>query len=268
MIAAKKIGAEYLDFDAERSALKKGETLEETLSTLAAQGVDLCILRTSVSEALAPFKDNPPLKIINAGDGVHQHPTQAILDLLTIIEIGFSLQGKTISILGDVRHSRVTHSLIDLLPQYGAKILLCGPEPFLPKEAFPPGFPIEITMNKDGALERADLLYLLRIQNERHHPEEMAGKLFKNYAEDYGVDLEDLRRHRKKIPIFHPGPVNVGVEMSKYLLKAPYYFGYEQVQNSIYARMAIIQAILQNNDHRVGIESLKKSRRAYDLPTL
>ncbi len=259
-IAIKKIGAQYVDFQADQSSLKKGETLEETLLTLNAQGVDLCIIRTSLSQELKPFKDHPPIKIINGGDGTHQHPTQALLDFFTMLEIGLELEGKTVTIIGDNIHSRVGHSLVDLLTQYGVNVLLCGPRDFLPEKS--PHPQVKMTTSRDEAIEQTDLLYLLRIQKERH-----IGKMnypIENYPNDYGINSKYLKKQRKKIPVFHPGPANIGVEISKDLLRSPYYFGYEQVQNSIYMRMAIIQAVLQNNDHNVGIKF--DGRQIGDLP--
>jgi aspartate carbamoyltransferase catalytic subunit len=247
-VSIAKLGATYIDFNADRSSLKKGESLEETLLTLHCQGVDLCIIRTSVSNELSIFKDKPPIKIINGGDGIHQHPTQALLDLFTMKEIGLELEGKTISIIGDCIHSRVGHSLIDLLPLYGVKVILCGPKECLPsQDKVPQG--ITLSTDIDECIEASDLLYLLRIQKERHSG---GATYYEDYHENYGVSLDRLKKHQKLMPIFHPGPANIGVEISKDLIKSPHYFGYEQVHNSIYMRMAIIQAVLQNNARNIG----------------
>ncbi|MDC1174402.1 aspartate carbamoyltransferase catalytic subunit [Bacteriovoracaceae bacterium] len=253
-IAIKKLGATYIDFNAETSSLKKGESLEETLLTLHAQGTDLCIIRTNVSNQLSEFKDKPPIKIINGGDGINQHPTQALLDLFTMKEIGLSkLQGKTITIVGDIYHSRVGHSLIDLLPQFGINLILCGPQECLPDDlSAEQKAKITLTTNVDEAIEKSDLLYLLRIQKERHEGQEAS--YYENYPANYGISVERLKKHGKNIPIFHPGPANVGVEISEDLIKSKYYFGHEQVNNSVYMRMAIIQAVLQNQDKNVGIK--------------
>lgn len=252
-IAIKNIGATYIDFNADTSSLKKGESLEETLKTLHSQGVDLCIIRTNVSNELTPFKGKPPIKIINGGDGTHQHPTQALLDLFTMREIGLDLEGKTIAIIGDTIHSRVGHSLMDLLPLYGAKIILCGPPECLPNEVELKNYPaVSLSTDVDETIEASDLLYLLRIQKERH-----AGKnvdYYETYPQKYGISVERLKKHNKVIPVFHPGPANVGVEISKDLIDSQYYFGYEQVHNSIFMRMAIIQAVLQNADKKLGIQ--------------
>lgn len=247
-IAIEKMGATYIDFNAEKSSLKKGESLEQTLLTLYAQGVDLCIIRTSVSHQLAQFKENPPLKIINGGDGTHQHPTQALLDFFTMVEAGLVPEETTLAIIGDLYHSRVGSSLIDLLPQFGIKIILCGPKECLPKEV-PAG--IEMTENRDEAIEKASALYLLRIQKERHQGVEAA--YYDTYPKNYGVNMNLLKKMNKPLPIFHPGPANIGLEISEDLIKSDLYLGHLQVRNSIFMRMAIIQAILQNKDKTIGI---------------
>jgi len=251
-IAIKNLSATYIDFNAETSSLKKGESLEETLRTLHSQGVDLCIIRTNISHEFERFKDNPPIKIINGGDGTHQHPTQALLDLFTMKEIGLDLEGKTISIIGDNIHSRVGHSLIDLLPQYGAKIILCGPEEYLPSPSELSTPSIKLCSDVDEAIAKSDLLYLLRIQKERHQGEISSHD--ETYPREFGVSLKRLKEKGKAIPVFHPGPANVGVEISRDLMESPFYFGYEQVHNSIFMRMAIIQAVLQNADKKLGIQ--------------
>lgn len=248
-IAIQKLGCMYIDFNADTSSLKKGESLEETLLTLHCQGVDACIIRTSVSRELAKFKDRPPLKIINGGDGIHEHPTQAMLDLLTLSELTDDLKGKTITIIGDVVHSRVGHSLIELLPQFGMKIILAGPKQCIPAKGEYPG--IEITTDVDAAVRESDFLYTLRIQKERHKGEDSS--YYDSYHQTHGLSLERLRKLRKpEIPVLHPGPVNIGVELSLDLVRSANYQGYNQVENSIPMRMAIIQAILSNNDRNVG----------------
>ncbi len=249
-ISIEKLGATYVDFNADTSSLKKGESLEETLRTLHCQGIDLCIIRTSVSHQLQEFKKNPPIKIINGGDGINEHPTQALLDLFTMQEIGLKVKGKTIAIIGDLIHSRVGHSLIELLPRVGAKLILCGPAQCLPEDLKHPN--ITMTTNVSEAIDASDLLYLLRIQKERHGNSDTS--YYDTYHQDFGINLQRLKEHNKKIPIFHPGPANVGVEISEDLIKSEYYFGYNQVYHSVFMRMAIIQAILLNADKKVGLQ--------------
>ena len=133
--AAQNLGLRALDFNAQASSLKKGENLEETLETIKHLGVDLLVYRTGVNKEFHQFKDNPPLPLINGGDGSHQHPTQALGDLLTLAFNCDNLAGKKLAVIGDSTHSRVCHSLIDLLPQFGVELILAGPKGFVPKDA-------------------------------------------------------------------------------------------------------------------------------------
>ncbi|OUR97785.1 aspartate carbamoyltransferase [Halobacteriovorax marinus] len=249
-VAIAKLGCTYVNFEAEKSSLKKGETLEQTLLTLFGQGVELCIIRTSVSNELTKFKENPPIKIINGGDGTHQHPTQALLDLFTLFENDISIEGKTICIAGDVIHSRVGHSLIDLLPMFGAKIILFGPKGFVPENLQSDS--VTVTHERQEALEKMDILYLLRAQKERHGKELNID--FDNYHNEYGFDLKTIESLNRKVPVMHPGPANIGIEISKDLICSPYYLGHEQVRNSIYLRMSLIEAILQNGAKNIGFK--------------
>lgn len=246
-VALDHLGATHINFDAQRSSLAKGEDLEQTLLTLRAQGFHLAVIRTPISQQLAPFKSSPPIKIINGGDGQNEHPTQALLDLFTMIEIGMPLKNQTIAIIGDGRHSRVTHSLIELLPQFGCQIILCGPEEFLPQEPLPTG--VQATSDMNEALEKASLLYLLRIQKERH--ESKINFDVDHYATQYGLNLERVDSLSRRVPVFHPGPCNIDVEISRDLIQSKYYFGHEQVKHSIPMRMAIIQAVLQNGEKEI-----------------
>lgn len=252
-IAVQKLGAMYIDFNAETSSLKKGESLEETFLTLFNQGVNLCIFRSSVSGQLGQFRNNLPIKIINGGDGVNEHPTQALLDLFTLFELSEDLNGKTLTIFGDNIHSRVGHSLIHLLPMFGMKIILCGPEAFLPpKETLP--LSVTLCSDRDEALLKSDFIYLLRIQKERHLDSGINHLPFDgiDYLECHGVSLELLKKMQKLVPVLHPGPANIGVELDLALIKSSLYQGYLQVQNSIPMRMAIIQSMLVNNDKNIG----------------
>ena len=249
-MAITRLGGFHLDFNAETSSLKKGESLEETFLTLFHQGINLCVFRSSVSHQLAEFKNALPIKLVNGGDGVNEHPTQALLDLLTLMELCPDLNGKTISIIGDNIHSRVGHSLIKLLPQYGMKVILSGPAEYLPKASdLPPN--VELSTNRDKTVLKSDFLYLLRIQKERHAG--AANQHFDHYLETYGVSLNLLKKLNKLVPVLHPGPANIGVELDCDLIKSSLYKGYLQVENSIPMRMAIIEAMLLNNDQNIGI---------------
>tara|TARA_R110000868_G_scaffold38661_6_gene135136 strand:- start:18306 stop:19193 length:888 start_codon:yes stop_codon:yes gene_type:complete len=246
-LAIQKLGCMYVDFNAEKSSLQKGENIEETLLTLWHQGVDICVLRTSVSHQFKEFKSKPPIKLINGGDGINEHPTQALLDLYTLIDSGHELEGKTITIVGDSLHSRVTHSLIKLLHQYGVKIILCGPSSYLYTE----DSRVELSTNLEDALSQTDILYMLRIQKERHNSPEYA-EIYENYHHNFGITLERLKKLNKKIPVLHPGPANIGVEIAADVLKSELFLGYQQVVNSVYVRMAIVMAMLENGDKNIG----------------
>jgi len=253
-IAIQKLGAIHLEFDAETSSLKKGESLEETLLTLHYQGVDACVIRTNISHQFSEFKKHPPIKIINGGDGINEHPTQSLLDLFTFknyFDGVENLKGKTITIIGDIRHSRVSHSLIKLLPQFGITVNLCGPDYFLPEEKLPPN--VNIINNRDEAIKNAHLIYMLRIQKERHQSLEK-NQVFnlENYIQNYAIHRDTVKRLNLTSPIFHPGPCNIGVELDLAIVKSNLYMGYEQVVNSIPMRMAILHAILNNNDLNIG----------------
>lgn len=256
-IAIHKLGCTYLDFNAETSSLKKGESLEETLLTLYAQGVDLCIVRTSQSRELNGFKDSPPIKVINGGDGTHQHPTQALLDLMTLIDLAGGeeeLRGKVVTIVGDAYHSRVTHSLMALLPLFGVKIIICGPKCFqVPPETLNDS--ISQTDQLEPAIEKADFIYLLRIQLERHRKLDITNdqaEILKNYHQHYGLNPIKLNKINSKAPLLHPGPANIGTEIDRELIKSRRYKGHLQVYNSVFMRMAIIASILQNGDKNIG----------------
>lgn len=252
-IAVQRLGAMYIDFNAETSSLKKGESLEETFLTLHFQGVNLIIFRSSISNQLSQFRANLPLKIINGGDGINEHPTQALLDLFTLKEICPELKGKSIAIFGDNIHSRVGHSLIKLLPQFGMNVILCGPKHFLPSnQGIPEG--VSLSNERDEALSKCDFIYLLRIQKERHQDSSSHGlDSDENYHQKYGFSLAHLKKMNKLIPVLHPGPANIGVEIDSDLIKSSLYKGYSQVENSIPMRMAIIKSMLVNNDKNIGL---------------
>ena len=250
-VAIERLGGSYLDFNAETSSLKKGESLEETFLTLHHQSIDLCILRTSVSHQLAQFREHPPIKLINGGDGINEHPTQALLDLFTLMELAPTIEGKTITIMGDIVHSRVGHSLMKLLPRFGMNVVLFGPPRFIPEEHIH-------TLSREDAVKKSDFIYLLRIQKERHaavqdkSEDKCKDNYLDAYLENYGISLELLKKLNKLIPVLHPGPANIGMEIDQALIKSSLYKGYQQVENSIPVRMAIIEAMCLNGDKNIG----------------
>lgn len=244
-IAALNLGARFLPFEGKSSSMEKGEDIEQSFLTLKSMGINLCIYRTPHSRELERLKQNPPLKIVNAGDGHHQHPSQALLDVFTMMEHNLPLEGKTISIVGDCLHSRVCHSLMDLLPYFGAKILLSGPEIFLPAKEVQLPLGVERTTSIDEAIDRSDAVYLLRVQKERH------GEEHKNhldrYHELYGVSYKRLKKHKKFLPVFHAGPANIGMELDQELIYSPSYMGHSQVEHAIYMRMSILDCMMNQD---------------------
>lgn len=246
--AIKRLGGLYLDFPTETSSLKKGENLEETLLTLAAQGFDICVIRSSENSVLSDFKKRPPLKLINGGDGTCQHPTQALLDVFTMRELGLEIQGKTLGIIGDIKHSRVANSLAQLVEMLGGKVVFCTPKEWEPLD----NKGKTICNSLDDTIAQSDMLYSLRVQLERHDPGIQFDRA--HYINEFSLEQAKLKKHNKKdMAIFHPGPVNIGVELQRDILRSKNYKGYEQVINSIYMRMAIIATMIQNTDKNIGL---------------
>lgn len=263
-IAAHNLGLRVLRFDPKTSSLQKGEDLEQTFINLSQMGVNLCVYRTPVSHELSAFKNNSPLRIMNAGDGHHQHPSQALLDLFTLLELQPSenafqcLKNKTLTIVGDCRHSRVCHSLMDLLPMFGMKIILCGPSHFMPSTV-----PANITTHHDldECINQSDYLYLLRIQSERHQEKNPQEQFISHYHQQYGVTLSRLQQHHrlknnKDLPIFHPGPANIGVEVSEDVIKSPFYKGHDQVNHSVFMRMSILHYLITDELEEKNLNAL------------
>lgn len=261
--SAQKLGAHYLDFPIQTSSVKKGENIEETLLTLKAQGAELCVIRTSENEFFKNYKENPPLKLINGGDGINEHPTQALLDLYQLVKFFGdlkSLAGKTVGIAGDIIHSRVAHSLLKLLPKFGVKICLFGPVYFLPKELGR----FQIANNKTEFLKQSDIIYLLRIQFERlNFAEQKITEIKNHYPSKFGFGLEDAKNNERFF--LHPGPVNIGMEISPELLKSQYYLGHQQVESSIPVRMAILLLVLNNQDSRFNKKGTNAAAINYSI---
>ncbi|MBT3982807.1 MAG: aspartate carbamoyltransferase [Bacteriovoracaceae bacterium] len=230
----------YVDINPESSSMKKGEDLEETLLTLKAQGYGLLIMRTPNSGEFSKFKKHSPLPIINAGDGSNQHPTQALLDLFTMIELGEDPKGKTVTFIGDCAHSRVVNSLAPLLISWGAKVNFCGPDEFMPDSS--KHSEVKRLGQLESAVDGSDILYLLRIQSERHQSRS-SDSFITDYATNFQVNQVSLKG--KRIPIYHPGPANIGVEIDHQTLKGELYRGYHQVENSIFMRMALVKSYFE-----------------------
>ena len=235
-IAARCLGAEAMDLPVARSSVQKGESLRDTLRTCAAMGVDAVILRHPTTGAAAYAASVLDIPVINAGDGTGEHPTQALLDALTILEHKDRLAGLKVAIVGDVRHSRVARSNVLLLTRLGARVWLCGPPSLLPAPGAFPG--VEVTTDLAAALAGADVVMALRIQRER-----LAGSVpdLGEYRRGWGIDLERLRWARPDALIMHPGPVNRGVELAPEVMALPRCVIETQVTNGVAARMAVLE---------------------------
>src|SRR5579884_3067486 len=241
-IAAKRLGADAVSITASASSVSKGESLVDTLNTLAAMRPDAIVMRHSASGAphfLQRYLDTP---IINAGDGTHEHPTQALLDARTILDRGASLEGLRVAIIGDIAHSRVARSNVYLLSKYGAEIVLCGPASLLPVELkqIAPG--VTLTTDMREAIRQADVIMMLRVQLERQHEAAFpAGE----YFSFYGLRLEHLELAKPQVIVMHPGPINRGREISSEVADSQRSVILNQVENGIAVRMAVLESVLK-----------------------
>src|SRR5579862_4985519 len=240
-IAAKRLGADAISITAQASSVAKGESLVDTLNTLAAMRPDAIIMRHAASGAphfLQRYLDTP---IINAGDGTHEHPTQALLDARTILDRGQSLEGIRVAIIGDIAHSRVARSNVYLLSKYGAQVVLCGPASLLPVELkqIAPG--VELTTDMCRAITNADVIMMLRVQLERQHEAAFPSS---EYFSFYGLRLEHLELARPNVIVMHPGPINRGREISSEVADSQRSVILNQVENGIAVRMAVLERVL------------------------
>jgi aspartate carbamoyltransferase catalytic subunit len=228
--------------------VSKGESLVDTLNTLGAMRPDAIIMRHSASGA-PHFLQRHLLEtpIINAGDGTHEHPTQALLDARTILDHGASLEGLRVAIIGDIAHSRVARSNAYLLSKFGAEIVLCGPASLLPQELkqIAPG--ITLTTDMDEAICAADVIMMLRVQLERQYESSFpAGEYFRFY----GLRLEHLRLARPDVIVMHPGPINRGREISSEVADSQRSVILNQVENGIAVRMAVLERVMAGESGR------------------
>ena len=240
-IAAKRLGADTISISAQASSLSKGESLVDTLNTLDAMRPDAIVMRHSASGAphfLARFLPTP---IINAGDGTHEHPTQALLDAVTILDHRASLERLRVAIIGDIAHSRVARSNLHLLSKFGVDIVLCGPAPLLPAELVKVAPGITLTTNIEEAVTGADVIMMLRVQLERQHEASFPAS---EYFQFYGLRPEHLRLAKPEVLVMHPGPINRGREISSEVADSQRSVILNQVENGIAVRMAVLERVL------------------------
>ncbi len=235
-LAEKRLSADVINFSAASSSVKKGETLIDTVNNILAMKVDMVVMRHPNPGAGIFLSKHVDASIINAGDGTHEHPTQALLDSYSIREKLGEVTGKKILIVGDIMHSRVALSNIFALKMQGAEVKVCGPKTLIPKHIESLGVSVETNLRK--ALEWCDVANMLRVQNER-----MEISYFpttREYTQQFGLNKEILDSLNKEIVVMHPGPINRGVEITSDVADSKQAIILEQVQNGVAVRMAVI----------------------------
>jgi aspartate carbamoyltransferase catalytic subunit len=235
-LAQKRLSADVVNFSASTSSVKKGETLVDTVNNILAMKVDMVVMRHPNPGACLFLSKKVNCKIINAGDGAHEHPTQALLDAFSIQEKLGSLKGKKIVIVGDILHSRVALSNIFCLQKMGAEVKVCGPATLIPRYITSLGVQVESSLQK--ALEWADAANMLRIQLERQDIKFFPS--LREYSMLYGLTQEMLNKLKKDILVMHPGPINRGVEITSEVADGNNSIILEQVENGVAVRMAVM----------------------------
>ena len=260
--AAARLGADTMNLQAEASSLKKGESLLDTVHTLDAMKPDVLVMRHAASGAPEFVAHHLDIPVVNAGDGTHEHPSQGLLDALTIRDRKGTIQNLNVTILGDILHSRVARSNIQLLGKFGCRFTLCGPPMWVPQELEkigPPGTVIQRATRIEEAIEDADVLMLLRVQTERlHEPAILAD----DYILLYQLNIERLRRAKPDAIILHPGPMNRGIEISPEVADGPQSCVLEQVTNGVAVRMAILWLLIGGTGEELHP---LRNRRASDI---
>ena len=240
-LAEKRLSADVINFSAASSSVKKGETLIDTVNNILAMKVDLVVMRHPNAGAAKFLAKNVDAKIVNAGDGAHEHPTQALLDTFSIREKLGKVEGVKVLIVGDILHSRVALSNIFALQKLGAEVKLCGPRTLMPKHIESLG--VEVEYDLRAALEWCDVANMLRIQLERQDIKYFPS--LREYTMMYGLDLEMLNSLSKKIVIMHPGPINRGVEISTDIADSEHAIILDQVENGVAIRMAVLYLLAE-----------------------
>ncbi len=235
-LAQKRLSADVVNFSASNSSVKKGETLLDTVNNILAMKVDMIVMRHASPGAPHYLAKHINANIVNAGDGTHEHPTQALLDAFSIREKLGDVSGKKIAIIGDILHSRVALSNIFALQKLGAKVMVCGPPTLLPKFIKHLGVEVEFDVRK--ALQWCDVANVLRIQLERQHIKYFPS--LREYSLYYGITKKILDSLKKPIIIMHPGPINRGVELSSDAADSPHSIILDQVENGVAVRMAVL----------------------------
>ncbi|MEN9555515.1 MAG: Aspartate carbamoyltransferase [Planctomycetota bacterium] len=245
-LAARRLGADTVDFSASSSSLSKGETFIDTALTIEAMGVDMVVCRHRTPGAPHLLSRHLKAGVLNAGDGTHEHPTQGLLDIYTIRQHRGRIAGLTVALVGDIRHSRVARSNIHGLVKLGARVIVCGPSTLVPPEIRQLG--VEVAWNLDEILPEVDCVNLLRVQFERQR-----GAFFPSiteYATLFGMNGERIRRAKKDLLVLAPGPINRGVELTPEVADGPHSVILDQVSNGLLIRMACLSLLAK--ERRAG----------------
>ena len=235
-VAAKRLSADVINIATETSSVKKGETLNDTGRNIEALKADIIVVRHNASGAPAMLARHVDINVINAGDGWHEHPTQALLDIFTLKEKLGHIEGLKVVIIGDIAHSRVARSNIWGLTKLGAQVTVCAPAILIPPGIEQMG--VEVTQDIDEALADADAVNVLRMQFERDSKDSFPAQV--EYFKKFGVTEERLKKAKKDIIVMHPGPINRGIEISSEVADGPNSVILEQVTNGIATRMAVL----------------------------
>ncbi|MCC6515626.1 MAG: aspartate carbamoyltransferase catalytic subunit [Chitinophagales bacterium] len=235
-LAQKRLSADIINFSSSSSSVKKGETLLDTVNNILSMKVDMIVMRHASPGAAHYLSERIDANIVNAGDGTHEHPTQALLDAYSMQEKIGDLKNKKIAILGDIMHSRVALSNIFCLKKLGAEVTLCGPATLIPKHIERLG--VNVSHNLDETLQWCDVANVLRIQLERQNTKYFPS--LREYALYFGVNKQRLDKLSKEIIIMHPGPINRGVELSSDVADSEHSIILEQVENGVAVRMAVM----------------------------
>jgi aspartate carbamoyltransferase catalytic subunit len=239
--AAKRLSADTMSFTISNSSVKKGESLLDTVQTIEAMGIDAIVVRHHAAGAPHRIAQWTDASVINAGDGRHEHPTQALLDCFTLRRHrGPSLAGSRIAIVGDIRHSRVARSNVKAFAALGAEVTLVAPPTLLPESLS--GWPATVSYDLDSVLPDVDVIYLLRIQRERAEASRFPS--LREYTSRYGLTVERAARLKPDVLVMHPGPMNRGVEIAAEVADGPASLVREQVTNGVAVRMAVLYSLL------------------------